>query len=324
MAVFGEINGFLVTSLSQGMVYQTHEFGRTVGPLNRSLPGSGDLEVHFDDFSTWLEGLGRSPGTIRAYRSYLRSHFDRLKRQSLPPGQFWLRWQATPQSRRMTGLSLRIFGKFLSEFGLLPASFFVPRSLPSASKPKPRPADFRAILAILAASRRVLPKASGRSFRGWILLIWETGLRRSEAANVTWDDLILDGNPSVSVLGKGGNLRSVPFSKRLAGALDTLRDREGKSPWIGARGQVLGGHDLARMFRNSAATAKISGVKLHHLRHARLTLLAAVPGIDPITWAAISGHRDLRFAAYYVRPDSRKLRNVLEASRARISPQSHE
>ena len=298
------------------MVYRLRGLESANGALNRFSADTSELESHLGDFSVWLGNLGRSPATVRTYRSVLGAYLRWADRQEASPAQSWLRWKASPQTRRLTGIALRVFGKFLCEFGLLPESYFIPRGLPPATKPQPKPIDFKTVLAILTGSRRVVPVASGRSFRAWILLIWEAGIRRSEAANVEWSDMDLGQNPSVHVIGKGGRERSIPMSGRLARALICLRKGGGKYPWTGCRGQRLGGHDLARMFRQSCVAAGVAGMKIHHLRHARLTRLAAVTGVDAITFCSISGHADLRSAAYYVRPNPDKIRTALSLSRS--------
>jgi len=105
-----------------------------------------------------------------------------------------------------------------------------------------------------------------------IRLLADTGLRRGELLGIEVEDLDLDQSV-VTVLGKGGRHRDVPFGVRTAKALDRydrLRSRHQYSGlsrfWLTRRGamQVSG---LGTMLKRRGEEAGIEGVHAHQFRH---------------------------------------------------------
>ncbi len=121
--------------------------------------------------------------------------------------------------------------------------------------------------------------------RDWIVLslILGAGLRRAEAANVTFD--ALKRQPShgkmrdvLQVLGKGSKNRVVPISAFLASRIRAWRDVVG------------GGRILRSLGKNKKLKARISEVSIYNLVH-KYGVLIGVPTLAPHdlrrTWAQI-------------------------------------
>jgi len=97
--------------------------------------------------------------------------------------------------------------------------------------------------------RRLLGTCSGSSFSdrrdmAIIRLLLDTGLRRAELAGLTLADLDPD-NQIVSVLGKGGRVRVVPYGRKSATALDRYlrarqahKDADDPHLWLGQHGPM--------------------------------------------------------------------------------------
>lgn len=263
-----------------------------------------------DSFQTWLETLGKSSSTTDKYVRLLAA-YEGYSQGKSSPVEAWIQWPTTPQVRRLTGFALRLYAKFCQEFGLPAGHFHRPSKLPPASKPNPNPLSRREILQILAAARG-LKRPSSVSLRAWILMLFETGMRRSEAANLTWNDVGWHPqNPSIRVLGKGNKERILPISGRLLKILAYLRNRNPKGLWQGSRGNFLSGNDLAHLFKVAATAAGIPDAHPHRIRHLRLTALAQRKDFNPFLFCAFSGHRSLKSAQYYVQPQLEDLRKYL-------------
>ena len=118
----------------------------------------------------------------------------------------------------------------------------------------------------------------GRGFeerrdRALILLFIDTGLRLSEVANLTVDDVDLDHWQAVHVVAKGRRERAAPMSPKVVEALDRylrIRVSHRKAAldwlWLGGRGWLTGS-GIAQMLKRRSAEAGIDAVHPHQLRH---------------------------------------------------------
>jgi site-specific recombinase XerD len=118
--------------------------------------------------------------------------------------------------------------------------------------------------------KRLLASSPGRNFtdvrdRAIITTFHCTGLRLSELANITTDDLDLDAR-TIRVLGKGGRYRTVKLTHEAVRAVDRYLIARDQSPhadldtlWVGAKGR-LSPWGVAQMLRRRA---QIAGLKIH-------------------------------------------------------------
>ena len=124
--------------------------------------------------------------------------------------------------------------------------------------------------------RRLFKVCEGRSFEerrdmAIIRLLLDTGLRRAELAGLTLEDVDFSTN-TVTVMGKGGRVRIVPFGRKAARDLDrylrvrALRsDRETPALWLGKRGRMTG----SGIYQVVVDRARLAGFKAytHLFRH---------------------------------------------------------
>lgn len=107
-----------------------------------------------------------------------------------------------------------------------------------------------------------------------MLLLVDTGLRRSELAGIAVADLDLQGDPPVvTVLGKGRRPRTVAIGHKAAQALDRygrMRDRHKYAHltgyWLGSRG-ALTSDGVRLMLARRGREAGVEGVHAHRFRH---------------------------------------------------------
>jgi integrase len=128
--------------------------------------------------------------------------------------------------------------------------------------------------------RRLLAACSGKTFEdrrdtAILLLMFDSGARLSEIANIRMDDLILKGTipDEITVTGKGGSRRGLVVKPSVGQALRRyLRERQGRkdarSPWLwlGRRGH-LEAAGLGQMVGRRAQEAGLAHVHPHLFRH---------------------------------------------------------
>jgi site-specific recombinase XerD len=216
------------------------------------------------------------------------------------------------------------------------------RRFPTDSVPYPK-YNRRQIPAVLSPEEvaKLVDAAANLQARAIIMLLYSTGIRRSELVRLRIDDI--DSNRMVIHirLGKGGKDRDVPMCPRL---LETLREYwRWKKPktWLFPRGLTTRGGehltDKAVWYAVSQA-ARHAGLKKrvapHMLRHSFATHLLE-DGADLPTIQMLLGHADLKATSIYLHLSRRHLEaapNPLESlpvsdvkntnrSRRRITPQ---
>ena len=126
--------------------------------------------------------------------------------------------------------------------------------------------------------KALVATCKGRGFderrdRALILLFIDTGLRLSEVANLTNDDVDLDHWQAVRVVAKGRRERAAPMSPKVVEAVDRyqrIRTAHSKADldwlWLGGKGRLTGS-GIAQMLNRRSAEAGIDAVHPHQLRH---------------------------------------------------------
>lgn len=124
---------------------------------------------------------------------------------------------------------------------------------------------------------RLLDSVSGSTFEdrrdaAILYLLADTGIRLGELAGLKAPD-IDRGNGVAIVRGKGDKLRSVPFSRKTAVALDRYlrarsRHKDAALPWLwlGLKGRVSPS-GIAQLVRRRGAAVGIEGLHPHRFRH---------------------------------------------------------
>jgi integrase len=293
------------------------------GALSRSTATVADL------LNAWFEHArpDLSPKTVRETRGYIDRNLipalggvrvDRLRADRIDAYYRALRSRRTrplaPGTiRRIHGILRRALQQGV-RWGWLnanPAAVASPPRIPASRLTPPRPED---IASLYRLAERVDPDLAV-----FILLAASTGARRSELIALRWSDIDLE-NRSVRigrgiVLGLGGlvekdtkthSVRTVALDDATvsamtihrAGALARLA--EAGFDWCSASfvftptvdGSTSWFPDSAsRRFRRLCEAAKISGVRLHDLRHYVATRLLS-DGVDVRTVAGRLGHRN--------------------------------
>lgn len=243
---------------------------------------SGDIAMLSRSFRRSLEAANRSPATIRIYTISVAQLAAFLESQGMPlvvaniTREHVEEWmsdvlkRSAPASAETRYRGAKAFFDWLVEDGELKLS-------PMARMKRPQVPETPPPMLSDDELRRLLKACEGAGFEprrdlALLRLLMDTGLRRSEVAYLSINDLDLD-NKLVSVIGKFSRPRVVPFGRKTAAALDRyMRERarhhhsDSESLWIGRQGPMQDGAvDL--MIRRRAKQAGLSGTHAHLFRH---------------------------------------------------------
>lgn len=165
---------------------------------------------------------------------------------------------------------LHVLATWLNDEGLTPGNLLRGVKAPNAVTDPPAVLTDDELTALLKAcsGRRFIDRRDAAIAR----LLIDTGMRASECVGISVDDISLR-NKVVTVTGKGGRTRTIPFGGKTAVALDRyMRERRShkyadrSALWLSERG-VLHYDGLAYAMEQRALNAGIEGFHLHRLRH---------------------------------------------------------
>lgn len=163
-------------------------------------------------------------------------------------------------------------------------------------------------------------RTEGRRNHAILLLLYNTGCRVSELANLTRDDYRLDPPRHIRLLGKGRRWRTVPLWERTGVAIErTLRDRDDDSPhlFLGQRGNHITRFGVRHLLEKhyflaveTMPSLKQKKVTPHTIRHTTaVAMLRASGDIDGV--AKILGHASLNTTKLYTAKDNSRLAETL-------------
>jgi len=276
--------------------------------------------ISFDEavseFLAYVSGYrGLSPRTITAYTADLRifRRFLESRLGRVPPPctitretvlQFAVSLKGVSPAtvhRRCAGLSS--FFLFLQDMGYAQTNPARQVPLPKLSKPLPVCLTRETVRKLLEAAKTPWDKAL-------VVLLLSAGLRRSEAAAITLDDLDL-ANKQLLVRGKGSKERIVPLADEAVGAIEEyLRHRvktTSRHLFVSRRqGRPVHHRVIADMLGRVIKRAGLQGQRIspHALRHTFASHLVR-SGVDLRTVQDLLGHTDLKTTAMYLHSDVR-------------------
>lgn len=249
-------------------------------------------------FKSWLQGLGYSPHTVRAYG---RDLLDFLLADA-PPEEFLASLRLGPHSLHRKAAAIRAWARWRG-LELRVPRVRLPRALPRAlSEEEARRVEEEAQL---HPDPRVFPA---------VLLMSRAGLRRSEVCGLRLRDVDLRGGV-IHVRGaKGRRDRTVPIPRGLKRPLEVLvrlyryRRLPPDTPLLGFSPQTL-----YRQVRELGRRAGLGNLHPHALRHTAATRMLrrgmSTPGV-----ARVLGHRDLNTTQRYLRLTIEDLKREMEGT----------
>lgn len=253
------------------------------------------------DYTTAMHAAGRSPGTIRLHRHYLRhvatyvGHPWRATTADLTTALAVRHW--SPETRKSARGTIASFYRWAHGMGHIKHDPAL--RLPAVSVPagQPRPAPEIVLMRALAGA--------GERERLMLLLAAFAGLRCSEISRVHTADLV---DSTLYVHGKGGKVRTVPLLREdLAHA---IRAADG---WL-FPGRT-GGHLAPGTVVDLLSSALPDGWTGHTLRH-RFASRAYAGTRDLLAVGALLGHSRPETTKRYVLMPDDALRAAVQAAAA--------
>ena len=255
-----------------------------------------------------------SPLTVNAYQSDLRTFAKflsnrfgdlpspaEINRETVMQFAVTLSGQAPLSIRRKLACLSSFFG-FLLDMGLVKGN-------PARRLPLPRVEEKVPDCLTDKQVQKLLENATSPWLKALVVLLLSTGIRRSEAALITLDDLDLE-NAQLLVHGKGSKERVVPLNQAVIQAIQEYLPHRPEAAcrrlFVSREGHPLKSPAINRML---ALVMKKAGfqkgeVTPHKLRHTFATQLIR-RGVDVRTVQELLGHADLETTARYLHSDHR-------------------
>jgi integrase len=158
---------------------------------------------------------------------------------------------------------------------------------------------------ILRLSSNTLQKLRRPSSKiGWIVLFaLETGMRRSELANLKWPDINLTEQLVYVSETKNGYARHVPLSPR---SIDAIQHMDVDDEYVFG----MSSNAIRLAWQRLKNTQHIEGVRFHDLRHEAISGMFE-RGLTMAEVAMLSGHRTVSQLFRYAHADIQKVREKL-------------
>ena len=146
-----------------------------------------------------------------------------------------------------------------------------------------------------AEARRLLESASGLT-KLFIALLLYTGMRKSEAMFLSWDDIDLEreeitirAKPEQGFAPKSGKARTIPLHPELKAILEKIPRKAGKGEWVFCDDKGDRIKEFRKSFKTACKKAGLEGISPHCLRHSFASLMIQ-SGADARTLSEILGH----------------------------------
>ena len=284
-----------------------------INPLAQ-LVGTHDLRWRIETFLNLSEAADCSGETIKSYRSMLGNfvHFVNGLGAILPEdvGEEHVVAFILYKKKTCNGVSVatyyhhvRAWFNWMVSRGIIPKSPCAALKTPSVPKTVIKPVSVDEVQKMLAHCTGY--GWGGERDKAIILLIYDSGLRRSEVSNIQMKDVDFDRG-AIKVMGKGAKERYVAIGEATRRAIgDYLLTRKDLLPWLFLnryknRPGKLTPESISRMIRYTMRRAGITGVKRgpHTLRHSFATA-AIRNGANLFYVQSLLGHSTLNMTRRY-------------------------
>jgi site-specific recombinase XerD len=270
-----------------------------------------------------------SPSTVGAYRrdlQLLREFLGGGNRHLPDPGEI-TRQQVIQFGVSLSGMAplsvrrklacLSSFFGFLQDMGYIQGN-------PARRLPLPKTEQLVPVTLSREEAQQLVSAADRPWTRCLVVLLLTTGMRRSEAVDITLDDIDLD-NGELLVHGKGSKERTVPLTQEAIAAIRDYRKRRKKTNcqrlFVSQTGEPIQGRIVNRILNRVVEKAGLKGrgITPHTLRHTFATHLIR-NGTDIRTVQELLGHSDIQTTARYLHSDTRTKQTAVGKLRGLLRP----
>lgn len=292
------------------------------------------IEAAIDDFADHAQLVkGRSPATVKGYRSDLRTlapFAETFADFTLPTLRAWLADALRSGLARSTmarrTAAVRAFSTWAYDRGYLDSDVAarlatpqVNRHLPDVVTPDRAGKLVEAEINADAAS----PEAARD--RAMLELLYATGMRVAELTGLDTAD-VDTSRQLARVTGKGNKQRVVPFGENAASAIDawlTHRDQllapgteDAAALFLGSRGGRIDQRQVRRVVERAAQRTGDSDLSPHALRHSAATHMLE-GGADLRVVQELLGHSSLQTTQIYTHVSAQRLKSVYDQAHPR-------
>ncbi len=161
-----------------------------------------------------------------------------------------------------------------------------------------------------------LLEASSEHLRPVIVTALHTGMRKSEIANLKWEQVDLRNKEIEVVKTKNGKKRVIPISEELYEKMNALWKSIGNNKFVFQYADPKTGEKrhlkyFRRAFENACKRADIKGLTFHDLRHTFASRLVR-SGVDLITVKDLLGHYSVKTTERYTHSNQEQKRKAVE------------
>lgn len=171
-----------------------------------------------------------------------------------------------------------------------------------------------------AEEERLLENCS-EILRPIILVALNTGMRRAEILNLTWNQIDFKTRRIRVEKTKSGKVRFVPINNALFYVLNRLRVENGQSPFVFFNSKTGKPHlDMKTGFKGACRRAGISNLRFHDLRHTFASRLVE-KGVDIETVKELLGHHSITVTQRYTHSSDERKRAAVEQLNRKVEHQ---
>lgn len=262
------------------------------------------------DLIDFAEFLNDSPIT-EVQKKHIRSYISFLSQQNL---------ESKTIRRKIS--AIRSFFRYLVKENICTTNPCIGLILPKLKKTVPEFIDADPLLQYLESNE--INASDFESIRNLIIIdiLFQTGIRRSELAQLKWQDIDLH-NLQLKVLGKRKKERIIPFSLQLKTNLEryfiVLKENNLMNDFVlvNKKGKPLSGFQIYYIVKNelSKITTKINKYP-HILRHSFATLMLN-NGADINAVKELLGHSNLKATEIYTHSNIEQLKKIYKQAHPR-------
>lgn len=274
---------------------------------------------------------GRSPATVKAYRSDLldlAGSVPDFQGFTLNALRTWLAQAVEAGLSRSTlarrTASVRAFSTWACKQGYLETNVAQRLATPKITRQLPEVVSDRQADQLVTEPGAAGEEPENLRDAAILELLYATGIRVSELTNLDIGDVDLSRR-TARVTGKGDKQRVVPFGRPTADAVRAWIDRgrgalaahrAGDALFLGARGKRIDPRQVRRIVEKYAQLSGASALTPHSLRHTAATHLLE-GGADLRVVQELLGHSSLQTTQIYTHVSAGRLKEVYDRAHPR-------
>lgn len=159
---------------------------------------------------------------------------------------------------------------------------------------------------------RKLIENCSETLKSIITVALNTGMRRAEILNLTWNQVDFEARRIKVEKTKSGKVRFIPVNEILFNKLNRLKSENGQSPFVFFNPETKQPFlDMKTGFKTALKRAEIKGLRFHDLRHTFASRLVE-RGVDIETVRDLLGHHSILITQRYVHSNIDRKRNAVE------------